>query len=114
MIYKNLGVALLALGLAACASTPPAQSVEVAAAQMTEEEKLAAAAKAEMTHEEKVAAYNEQQADKEDKVVCRTITPTGSHRKKTICRTVSEIKKDRDSAQDAMRQMQNPGTAVSN
>ncbi|MBT8143301.1 MAG: hypothetical protein KJO55_01290 [Gammaproteobacteria bacterium] len=109
MNIKMICAAAVAVALTACATTP--EPTRVAAATPATE---AAKATAEMTQEEKVAAYNEQQADKKDKVICRTVTPTGSHRKKTICRTVKEIDEDRDSAQDAMRQMQNPGTRVSN
>ena len=61
------------------------------------------AEKAEMSTEEKADIYNASVAQEEDRVTCRRVTPTGSHRSKTICRTVSEAEIERDAAQETLR-----------
>ena len=61
-----------------------------------------------------VASRTESSKDAEDKVICRQITPTGSHRKKTICRTVKEIRQARDESQDALKSRQGPALQAPN
>jgi len=88
--------ALFAAGLlAGCASTDA--PMKETAPQFTEAEK------AEMSTDEKAAVYNASLTDEEDRVICRRVTPTGSHRSKTICRTVSEAAVERDAAQETLR-----------
>ncbi len=88
--------ALIAAGLlAGCASTDA--PMNETAPQFTEAEK------AEMSTDEKADVYNASVTDEEDRVICRRVTPTGSHRSKTICRTVSEAAVERDAAQETLR-----------
>ena len=76
----------------------PAQPAKVAPAEST---KVAA-----VTSEDVVTASSREYTDDADRVVCRQITPTGTHRKRMVCRTVGSIKKDRQAAQDALRKRQ--------
>ncbi len=101
MKFQILLAALLALSVSGCASTPATSTAPAA-------EKTAQAAESAKTTEmeDEVLARTETSADDEDRVICRTIMPTGSHRKRTICRTVRQIKDERQSAQDALRTKQ--------
>lgn len=81
--------------IAGCASTDA--PMNETAPKYTEAEK------AEMSTEEKADIYNASVAQEEDRVTCRRVTPTGSHRSKTICRTVSEAEIERDAAQETLR-----------
>jgi hypothetical protein len=85
---------------AGCSSMPTSQTTQdlESAPQFTEEEKAA------MTTEEKVAVYNESMSQERDEIVCRRQQVTGSHFRKTVCRTRAEIEAERRSAQDAMGQ----------
>ncbi len=88
--------ALFAAGLlAGCASTDA--PMNETAPQFTKAER------AEMRTDEKAAVYNASVMDEGDRVICRRVTPTGSHRSKTICRTVSEANIEREAAQDTLR-----------
>ncbi|MBT8144698.1 MAG: hypothetical protein KJO55_08355 [Gammaproteobacteria bacterium] len=87
--------ALAALGLAGCATEPAvAPAPEEVAVAATEGE----TGSADAVDRSKI----ESTADSDDKVICRQITPTGSHRKKMVCRKLGDIKRERRSAQDAL------------
>lgn len=96
-----------ALFTAGCASsgTDSAATANVVQAKptFTDEEK------ANMTAEEKAGVYNET-ALAEERVVCRRQVVTGSHRKKTVCRTSAQIKADQDAAHEALRSTTRGGT----
>lgn len=100
MIHR-LTVVLLAFALAACAPLAPVQED---APQFTQAEKDS------MTTEEKAKIYNESVVDEDDKVICRRYTPTGSHRARTVCRTVKEAEIERQAAQETLRKGR--GTAL--
>lgn len=101
---KQIAVALMSaciLTLAAgCTSMPTSQATQdlEVAPQFTEEEKAA------MSTEEKVAVYNESMSQDRDQIVCRREEVTGSHFKKTVCRSRAEIEAERRAAQDALGQ----------
>lgn len=97
-MFRAITATAAAIVLGGCAANPATQ--DVAAAAPKQEAVPASAAEAE------VLARTESSTDDADRVICRQITPTGSHRKKTICRKVSDIRSDRNSAQDAMRSQQ--------
>lgn len=108
MNYKSITLVLAAVALSACAAQ---KTVAPAPEKVATAEAAAESASADPAAETQVVADNvETSADSEDKVICRQITPTGSHRKKMVCRTVGDIKRDRRSAQDALRRSQG-GTA---
>ena len=92
--YAALAAAVLALS--ACASSPEPETATAA-----EQPVFSEAEKAAMTADEKAEVYN-QQAEEEDRVYCRKEVITGSHRKRTVCRTASEIKRQSQAAQDAL------------
>jgi type IV pilus biogenesis protein CpaD/CtpE len=94
-MLHRLSVLSAAALLAGCASTDA--PMKETAPQFTEAEK------AEMSTEEKAEVYNASVAQEEDRVVCRRVTPTGSHRSKTVCRTVSEAAVEREAAQETLR-----------
>lgn len=85
---------------AGCSSMPTSQTTQdlQTAPQFTEEEKEA------MTTEEKVAVYNESMSQDKDELVCRREQVTGSHFKKTVCRTRAQLEAERRSGQDALGQ----------
>ncbi len=91
--YAALAAAVMVLS--ACASTPDTETSAAEQPVFSEAEKAA------MTADEKAEVYN-QQAEEEDRVYCRKEVVTGSHRKRTVCRTASEIKRQSQSAQDAL------------
>lgn len=103
----------MAVFAAGCATNPgvaPAKPVAVAPQPVAKAEPADAEAgsQVEETITNAVASRTESSKDAGDKVICRQIMPTGSHRKKTICRTVKEIRQARDESQDAMRSKQGP------
>jgi len=102
---EKLLIAILATFVCAgCASTPATESQTAVEPAV---EKSSGTVDSETVVSD-VVARTESTEDSDDRVICRTITPTGSHRKKTICRTVSDIKQDREAAQDAVRHKQGP------
>ncbi len=50
----------------------------------------------------KAEAYNESVAE-EDRVYCRRVVVTGSHKKRTVCRTASQRRAEAEAAQEAIR-----------
>lgn len=120
MKNKLFAAALGAVFLGACASNPgmvpapaPAAVAETGSATNTVEAARTKSGAAqdrptEETITNAVASRTESSKDADDKVICRQITPTGSHRKKMICRTVKDIRQARDESQDAVRGRQGP------
>jgi hypothetical protein len=67
-----------------------------------------------LDEEAKVKLFNDQevvntlltQAAADSRLVCRQHGKTGSHRKTTKCRTVAEIRRERETSQEAARRIQ--------
>ena len=58
-----------------------------------------------LSTEEKVAIYNTQEKEK-NQIVCRKITVTGSHRKRTVCRSIEQMRLEQEEARRAMLDIQ--------
>ena len=64
-----------------------------------------------MTDEQRVAFFNDQEsvntlltnAKEDSRIVCKREMPVGSHMMATKCRSVAEIRRDRENAQKAMQ-----------
>lgn len=56
-----------------------------------------------------VAAHNET-ADEGDKIICKYVKDTGTFIKKKRCRSVSQIKEEREAAQQTMGDIMSGGT----
>lgn len=91
-----LAMAMLVTGCASSGTETKSTAAATAKPTFTEEEK------ANMTQEEKVAIHNAT-AEEEDQVICRREGITGSHKKRTVCRTVKQIQQDQDDARDSMK-----------
>ena len=100
--------ALVAFGVAGCASTVTKENAGTTAQKMyTQEEKDA------MPQKDKVAAYNEGKSD-DQQMICRKEVVTGTHRKRRVCRTVAQRKSDSESAREALGRMQQGATGGGN
>lgn len=103
MRHSTVGVMIpVILALGACGSMPKStatKDLEVAP-RYTQEEKAA------MSQEEKVAAYNDSMSQERDEIVCRRVQVTGSHFKKTVCKTRAEMAQEQADAQEAIRRSQ--------
>ncbi len=108
MQTKYLLVALAAVLIMGCASGAGNEPAPVKAAQtaptFTQEEKD------QMTAEEKVAIYNTQEEEK-NQIICRRTQITGSHRKRTVCRTIVQIEEDQANARRSLQDIQIGGAA---
>ncbi len=97
MKTRYLLVALAAVAITGCASgaspdpAPAPVKTAQAAPTFTQDEID------QMGAEEKVAIYNSQEEEK-NQIVCRKIQVTGSHRKRTVCRTVELIRLEQEEA----------------
>ena len=109
MQTKYLLVALAAVLIMGCASGAGNEPVPVKTAQtaptFTQEEKD------QMTTEEKVAIYNTQEEEK-DQIICRRTLITGSHRKRTVCRTIAQIEEEQENARRTLQDIQICGAAA--
>lgn len=94
---KNLigALALVAL-LGGCSTTSTSSSNAATATTQTASTKAAEDAEAEKL--------------RDDEILCARQMRTGSHRKTRVCRTVAERKREREQAQEIMRNTQNGGT----
>jgi TolA-binding protein len=92
------------MGCASGPSTTPAPVKTAQAATFTAEEK------AQMSQEEKVAIYNSQEEEK-NQVICRRVVVTGSHRKRTVCRTIEQIQQEQDDARRSIQDIQIGGAS---
>ena len=100
--------ALVAFGVAGCASTVTEENAGTTAQKMyTQDEKDA------MPHKEKVAVFNEGKAE-DQQMICRKEGVTGSHRKRRVCRTVAQRKSDSESAREALGRKQSGPTGGGN
>ena len=103
MQTKYLLVALAAIAITGCASgagnAPGAVRTAQISPTFTQEEKD------QMTDEEKVAIYNSQEEEK-NQIICRRVQITGSHRKRTVCRTIEQIQLEQDEARRSMQSLQ--------
>lgn len=84
---------------AGCASSSTQSPKAEVSERFTEVEK------SKMSEEEKLAVYNEYR-DEDDKLVCTRDIVTGSHFRRTNCRTVAERRAERESAQEALDRLQ--------
>lgn len=98
-MLNKLLVLAIALGLAACASSPEQPSNEAAAMAAEDAETVAAADDAEMM------AANEATEDAGDEIICRREYVTGSRFTKKICRRASDIEAAATEAQNALSQI---------
>jgi len=110
MQTKYLLVALAAVAITGCASgagnEPAPMKTARAAPTFTQEEKDR------MTDEEKVAIYNTQEEEK-SQLICRRTQITGSHRKRTVCRTIEQIREGQEDARRTMHDIQIGGASAS-
>ena len=110
MQTKYILVALAAGLIMGCASGAGNEPVPVETAQtaptFTQEEKD------QMTTEEKVAIYNTQEEEK-DQIICRRTQITGSHRKRTVCRSLAQIRLEQEEARRTMQDIQIGGASAS-
>ncbi len=100
------------MGCASGSSTTPApvKTAQTAAPVATASPTFTAEEKAQMSQEEKVAIYNSQEEEK-NQVICRRVQITGSHRKRTVCRTIEQIRIDQDEARRTLQDVQIGGAA---
>ncbi len=103
MQTKYLLAALAAVAITGCASdagnAPGVVKTAQIAPTFTEEDK------GQMTDEEKVAIYNSQEEEK-NQILCRRTQITGSHRKRTVCRTIEQMQLEQDEARRSMQSLQ--------
>ena len=110
MQTKYLLMALAAVAITGCASgaanVPGAVKTAQVAPTFTQQEKD------QMTDEEKVAIYNTQEEEK-DQIICRRTQITGSHRKRTVCRSLAQIRLEQEEARRTMQDIQIGGASAS-
>ena len=108
MQTKYLLVALAGVLIMGCASgagdVPATVETTQAPPEFSQEEKD------QMTTEEKVAIYNTQEEEK-NQIICRRTQITGSHRKRTVCRTIAQIEEDQENAKRSLQDIQIGGAA---
>ncbi len=109
MQMRYLLAALAAVAITGCASdagnAPGAVKTAQNAPTFTQEEKD------QMTDEEKVAIFNSQEEEK-NQIICRRTQITGSHRKRTVCRTIEQIRLDQEEARRSMQDIQVGGASA--
>jgi hypothetical protein len=98
------------MGCASGPSTTPAPVKTAQAAAPTEAATFTAEEKAQMSQEEKMAIYNSQEEEK-NQVICRRVVVTGSHRKRTVCRTIEQIRQEQDDARRTLQDVQIGGAS---
>lgn len=103
MKTRYLLVALAAVAITGCASgaspDPAPMRIAQAAPTFTQDEI------AQLSTEEKVAIYNSQEDDR-SQIVCRQVQVTGSHRKRTVCRSIEQIRLEQEEAKRVMQDIQ--------
>ncbi len=103
MKTRYLLVALAAVAITGCASGASPDPAPVRAAQVaptfTQDEI------AQLSTEEKVAIYNSQEDDR-SQIVCRKVQVTGSHRKRTVCRSIEQIRLEQEEARRVIQDIQ--------
>ncbi len=67
-------------------------------------DQLAPQARVEMANDQELVANITQHASAESRVVCERIEPINSHLPKNVCKTVAQMHREQDKAQDSMRQ----------
>ena len=98
----------VALVLAGCSTTNEPTDDVRGGPEFTEAEK------ASMTAEEKAEIYNASVATDDDRLVCRRRMTTGSHMRRTTCRSRAEMREDREAAQEALGRIRTNTTAPPN
>lgn len=103
MKTRYLLVAVAAVAITGCASggSPEPSTARIAQATpaFTEGEI------AQLSTEEKVAIYNTQEKEK-NQIVCRKISVTGTHRKRTVCRSLEQIRLEQEEARRSLQDFQ--------
>ncbi len=103
MKTRYLMVAFAAVAITGCASgaSPDPAPMRTAQAKPTfTQEEIA-----QLSTEEKVAIYNSQEEDR-SQIVCRKVQVTGSHRKRTVCRSIEQIRLEQEEARRVMQDIQ--------
>jgi len=103
MKTRYLLVAVAAAAITGCASGGSPEPSPVTTAQATPA--FTQGEIDQLSTEEKVAIYNTQEKEK-NRIVCRKITVTGTHRKRTVCRSVEQIRLEQEEARRAMQDIQ--------
>lgn len=98
------------MGCASGASTTPALVKTAQSAAPTATATFTAEEKEQMSKEEKVAIYNSQEEER-NQIICRRVQITGSHRKRTVCRTIEQIQREQDDARRSMQDIQIGGAS---
>ena len=101
MKIKYLLVAVAAAAITGCASGGSPEPSPARTAQATPA--FTQGEIDQMSDEEKVAIYNSQQEEK-NRLICRKTHVTGSHKKRTVCRSVEQIRLEQE---DARRKFDN-------
>lgn len=65
---------------------------------------LAPQARVEMANDQELVANITQHASKDSRVVCQRSEPIGSHLPQNVCKTVAQMRREQDRAQDSMQQ----------
>ncbi|MCH9026437.1 MAG: hypothetical protein IIA05_04880 [Proteobacteria bacterium] len=108
MKTRYLLVALAAVAISGCAtgaSPGPAPVQTAQAAPTFTQDEID-----QMSAEEKVAIYNSQQEEK-NQIICRKTQVTGSHRKRTVCRTAELIRLEQEEARRTFENVQRGNAA---
>ena len=67
-------------------------------------DQLAPQARVEMANDQELVANITQHASKDSRVVCQRSEPIGSHLPQNVCKTVAQMRREQDRAQDSMQQ----------
>lgn len=103
MKTRYLLVAVAAAAITGCASAGSPEPSPVTTAQATPV--LTRDEIDRLSTEEKVAIYNTQEKEK-NQIVCRKISVTGTHRKRTVCRSLEQIRLEQEEARRVMQDIQ--------
>lgn len=103
MKTRYLLVAVAAVAITGCASggNPQPSPARTAQAAPT----LTKGEIDQLSTEEKVAIYNTEQEEK-NQVVCRKINVTGTHRKRTVCRSLEQMRLEKEEARRELQDIQ--------
>ncbi len=103
MKTRYLLVAVAAVAITGCASGGSPEASPARTAQATPD--LTQGEIDRLSTEEKVAIYNTQEKEK-NQIVCRKITVTGTHRKRTVCRSVEQMRLEQEEARRSLQDFQ--------
>lgn len=103
MKTRYLLVAVAAVAITGCASGGSPEPSTARTAQATPA--FTEGEIDQLSTEEKVAIYNTQEKEK-NQIVCRKITVTGTHRKRTVCRSIEQVQLEQEEARRVMQDIQ--------